>query len=125
MWPAAREPVSEEQRPLINIASEAMADESQKIGVTLAGFAALSENHAAFTWYLRPVLVLLPSRVAAFQAALPLPRAPFPPRAAHGVQGHLAVSCLGAGDLLPSLLGIKLLRITAAQHFKCGDSVAL
>ena len=52
MWPAAREPVSEEQRPLINIASEAMADESQKIGVTLAGFAALSENHAAFTWYL-------------------------------------------------------------------------
>jgi Plasmid encoded RepA protein len=41
----ARELVSEKQRPLINIASEVMADESQKIGITYAGFCLTSLPH--------------------------------------------------------------------------------
>jgi hypothetical protein len=41
----ARELVSEKQRPLIDIASEVMADESQKIGITYAGFCLTSLPH--------------------------------------------------------------------------------
>src|SRR5215470_7474430 len=63
--------------------------------------------------------------VGAAHPLLPAALAPLAPRAASRLRAAQRARSLGAGDLDPSLLRIKLLCIAAAQDLECGLGVPL